>query len=230
METDGGGWTVFQRRMDGTQSFAGRLSSYINGFGDLNGEFWLNLNNIHRLTMLSGVNTTLRVDMDDFEGNIRFAKYSIFQILDATTDYQLIVGGYSGDAGDSLASGNGKPFVASRSTSRFSLVRAWWRDATLSDALLPLLVDGNITQHFANLNSLTYYRTGEYIGVETSEGFRPDGVFWSSWRGLFYSLRFTEMKLRRESSTLELQNSANRVFLSLMFLFISISTCSLFCM
>ena len=67
--------------------------------------------------MLSpGGNTTLRlrVDMDDFEGNTRFAKYSLFQILDATTDYQLVIGGYSGDAGDSfkLATSNGKPFVA----------------------------------------------------------------------------------------------------------------------
>ena len=75
METDGGGWTVFQRRMDGTQTFFSTSSSYINGFGDLNREFWLNFNNIHRLTMLSpGGNTTLRVDMDDFEGNTRFAK------------------------------------------------------------------------------------------------------------------------------------------------------------
>ena len=227
MITDGGGWTVFQRRMDGTQSFTGSLSSYINGFGDLNREFWLNLNNIHRLTMLSEVNTTLRVDMDDFEGNTRFAKYSVFQVLDATTNYQLIVGGYSGDAGDSLASSNGKPFGGSLSTSN-RLARAWWHDATLNDALLPLLVDGNTNQHFADLNGVTYHRTGEYVAVETSEGFRLDGVIWSSWRGLFYSLRFTEMKLRRES-TLELQNSANCVSSSLMFLFISISSYSFFC-
>ena len=41
--------------------------------------------------MLSGVNTTLRVDLDDFEGNTRFAKYSTFQILNAATDYRLVV-------------------------------------------------------------------------------------------------------------------------------------------
>ena len=44
-----------------------------------------------------------RVDMGDFEGNTCFVKYSIFQILEATKDYQLMIGGYSGDAGDSLA-------------------------------------------------------------------------------------------------------------------------------
>ena len=110
METDGGGRTVFQRRMDGTQSFSS-LNNYIGGFGEVNREVWLNLNNIHHLTMLSGVSTTLRVDMDDFDGNTRFAKYSTFQVLNAVTDYQVIVTEYSGDAGDSLASSNGQAFI-----------------------------------------------------------------------------------------------------------------------
>ena len=167
--------------------------------------------------MLSpGGNTTLRlrVDMDDFEGNTRFAKYSLFQILDATTDYQLVIGGYSGDAGDSLATSNGKPFVAHHRDSKSNsvLMSGWWRDTSLSDGQLLNLSE---SQHFANLNALTCYRTGNYTGVERPEGFFPDGVFWSSWRGLFYSLRFTEMKLRREGSTLELRNSANRVLSSL---------------
>jgi hypothetical protein len=228
METDGGGWTVFQRRMDGTQFFSsGSLSSYISGFGNLNREFWLNLNNIHRLTMLNpAMNTTLRVDMDDFEGNTRFAKYSLFQVLDATTDYQLMIDGYSGDAGDSLASSDGQAFVARGRNSFGVLTSGWWRDPSLNDRQLLLLFQ-NENQHFANLNALTYYRTGEYIGVNRSEGIFPNGVFWSSWRGQFYSLRFTEMKLRREGSTLELRNSANRVFSSLVFLFISLS--SYFC-
>ena len=157
METDGGGWTVFQRRMDGTRTFFSTLSSYINGFGDLNREFLLNLNNIHRLTMLRpGGNTALRVDMDDFEGNTRFAKYSLFQILDATTDYQLVIGGYSGDAGDSLATSNGKPFVARQRDSYSVLMSGWWRDTSLSDGQLLNLFE---SQHFANLNALTYYRT-----------------------------------------------------------------------
>ena len=66
METDGGGWTVFQRRMDGTVNFYRGWSDYLSGFGDLDGEFWLGLSKIHRLTT---VNTTLRVDLHDFSGN-----------------------------------------------------------------------------------------------------------------------------------------------------------------
>ena len=210
METDGGGWTVFQRRMDGTQSFSS-ASGYISGFGKLDGEFWLNLNNIHRLTILSGVNTTLRVDMDDFDGNIRFAKYSIFQVLNAVTDYQMIVTGYSGDAGDSLASSNGQPFIANRFVSSVSRLGAWWRDGNLTDSSeLLRLVSRNESQ-FANLNGL--YRTGPY------ESTSANGIFWSSWRGPFYSLKFTEMKLRREGPL----NSANQVLSSVIFIFIAIS-------
>ena len=49
METEGGGWIVFQRRQDGSENFFRHFNEYVAGFGDLNGEFWLGLEAIHRL-------------------------------------------------------------------------------------------------------------------------------------------------------------------------------------
>ena len=50
METDCGGWTVLQRRKDGSVDFYRDWVDYEEGFGDLNGEFSLGLSKIHRLT------------------------------------------------------------------------------------------------------------------------------------------------------------------------------------
>ena len=61
--TDGGGWTVFQKRLNGSVDFYSYWNDYKRGFGDLNSEFWLGLDKIHRLTSYN--NNTLRVDLEE---------------------------------------------------------------------------------------------------------------------------------------------------------------------
>ena len=100
MVTNGGGWTVFQRRLDGSVDFFLGWESYKNGFGNLSGEFWLGNDNLHRLTSAGSV--TLRVDLADFEGDIRYAEYTTFKVADEADKYRLSIGGYSGTAGDSF--------------------------------------------------------------------------------------------------------------------------------
>ena len=100
MTTNGGGWTVFQRRLNGSVDFYRDWSSYKNGFGDLKGEFWLGNDNLHRLTAAG--NVSLRVDLEDFEGNITYAEYATFKVADQTDKYRIVIGGYSGTAGDGL--------------------------------------------------------------------------------------------------------------------------------
>ena len=178
METDGGGWVVFQRRMDGTEDFYRNWADYLKGFGDLNGEFWLGLNKIHRLTQAA--NTTLRVDLADFEGGKRYANYSTFRVLDSSRKYTLNIGGYSGDAGDSMIpQHNGMNFTTfdedndHRPDGNCAVYfkGAWWYNQC----------------HLSNLN-------GQYLsGHHTSPA---DGINWNHWKGFYYSLNTTEMKLR----------------------------------
>ena len=103
MTTEGGGWTVFQKRLDGSVNFYRGWESYKNGFGNLSGEFWLGNDNIHRLTDSDDV--MLRVDLQDFEGNITYAEYTTFKVADEADKYRLLIGGYKGTAGDSMAEG-----------------------------------------------------------------------------------------------------------------------------
>ncbi|XP_068735147.1 uncharacterized protein [Montipora capricornis] len=92
--TAGGGWTVFQKRLDGSVDFYRGWSDYKQGFGNLNGEFWLGLDKIYRLTKL--VKNTLRVDLQDTKGKTAYAAYDMFAVTNERAKYQLNLGTYSG--------------------------------------------------------------------------------------------------------------------------------------
>ena len=186
METDGGGWTVFQRRKDGSVDFYRNWTDYENGFGDLTGEFWLGLSKIHRLTK-EGSNT-LRVDLGDFDNDTRYANYSTFNVSDGSTEYILTVGGYSGTAGDGLITDwhSGHNHNGMRFTTRDNdndkdngwncanpYNGAWWFNAC----------------HQSHLNGRYYTNP---TGATTWHG-----IIWIDWKGNSYSLKFTEMKTRR---------------------------------
>ncbi|KAK5598949.1 hypothetical protein CRENBAI_001508 [Crenichthys baileyi] len=100
MDSEGGRWTVFQRRMDGSVNFYRPWVEYKRGFGNAASEYWLGLDNIHELTHLR--NHELMVDMEDFEGNKDFALYSSFGLDAECEGYRLQVTGFNkGGAGAS---------------------------------------------------------------------------------------------------------------------------------
>ena len=177
MDTDGGGWTVFQRRQDGSEEFYRGWYYYANGFGNLRQEHWLGLDKLNRLTA-GRTKSELRVDMEDFLGGEQFAKYSSFRVENAYSKYTLEVSGYTGTAGDSLAAHNSRPFStydqdndAWSKNCAAEYKGAWWHNSC----------------HHSNLN-------GKYLhGNHASEG---NGVNWRHWKGYHYSLKFTEMKVR----------------------------------
>ena len=55
----------------------------------MSGEFWLGLDKINRLTKKTYME--LRVDLEDFEGGKRYAKYSKFAVEDENESYKLTV-------------------------------------------------------------------------------------------------------------------------------------------
>ena len=83
-----GGWTVFQRRKDGSVNFFRNWTEYENGFGSRNGEFWLGNTWLHFLTSLSP--TMLRIDFDGGE----YVEYTDFYVGDAASKYKLRVSGH----------------------------------------------------------------------------------------------------------------------------------------
>ena len=101
METDGGGWTVFQKRQDGSVDFNVTWIEYKNGFGNVDGEFWLGNDILYQLT--SYTSQELRIDMEDWDGNTSYANYALFGVADENEKYNVTLGEFvNGDAGDGI--------------------------------------------------------------------------------------------------------------------------------
>ncbi|XP_043208531.1 microfibril-associated glycoprotein 4-like isoform X1 [Amphibalanus amphitrite] len=190
LETEGGGWTVFQVRDDVEphENFFRNWEDYKVGFGDFDREFWLGNILIWALTNVdNSTQFELAIDLEDWSGNKRFARYRGFRLGPERDAYRLYHQNlYYGNAGDSLFSHNGLPFstfdvdndsrrgnYSERSCARL-YKGAWWY--------------GNC--HDSNLN-------GWYLGG-AHRSF-ADGVNWYTWTGYQYSLRRTQMRLRPQS-------------------------------
>ncbi|XP_052232786.1 ryncolin-2-like isoform X3 [Dreissena polymorpha] len=89
MEKDGGGWTVFQKRFNGSEDFYRNFSDYEKGFGTVYAEHWLGLKNIYEMT--SHGSNQLRVDIVRSNGSSGYNVYEGFS-LQPGTNYTLNVG------------------------------------------------------------------------------------------------------------------------------------------
>ena len=98
MDSGNGGWLVIQRRVEGgTVDFNRDWRDYEEGFGDLEGEFWYGLQNIHCLT--NSANMELRMDMEDESGNKITWTYQEFRVEGPENKYRLHIGGGEGTPG-----------------------------------------------------------------------------------------------------------------------------------
>lgn len=179
MTTDGGGWTVIQRRQDGSQDFYRNWNKYKTGFGNLTGEFWLGNDVIHLLT--KRVQTTLRVELEDWGGIRVDVKYEDFYIDNELNKYRMRVGKYLGGLNDydSLTQHNDMAFTTKDNDNdahkRLNLAvvhkGAWWY----------------YDDYSSNLNGLYGRNVGNWQGIN-----------WVNFKW-HQTLRFTEMKIRPQS-------------------------------
>lgn len=94
------GTTLIQRRFNGSVEFNRKYAEYVEGFGDLNSEFWIGLETMHRLT--NDNCTSMQIDMTDIYGAAWYAQYDHFSVGNADSGYVLDVSGYRGNASDAF--------------------------------------------------------------------------------------------------------------------------------
>uniref|UniRef100_A0A4X2LD58 Fibrinogen C-terminal domain-containing protein n=1 Tax=Vombatus ursinus TaxID=29139 RepID=A0A4X2LD58_VOMUR len=178
METSGGGWTLIQRRVNGSVNFQRNWKDYKQGFGDAAGEYWLGNEALHQLT--SQASYALRVELLDWEGNQAYAQYERIQLGSEQQFYRLTLKEYSGTAGHQ--SGlvlQGTNFSTRDSDNDNCLCKCaqmlsggWWFDAC----------------GLSNLNGI-YYPARHNVR-------KLNGIRWHYFQGPSYSLRATRMMVR----------------------------------
>lgn len=174
METDGGGWTTFQRRMDGTENFFRNWTDYRDGFGVVSREFWLGNNNLFLLT--NQKQYELRVDLWDFNHRYAYAKYKHFKVEGERDLFRIHVSTYSGTARNGLYLHNFALFsTIDRDNDKHTFVNCaekwdggWW---------------------FTSCGST--YLNGRY---HRKSNVRQRGIMWNSWK--YEQLMHSEMKIR----------------------------------
>lgn len=179
--TADGGWTVIQRRQDGSVDFDQLWQAYQSGFGNLNGEFWLGLEKMHSLS--KDGNYILKVQLSDWRDDLETIKYP-FRLSGEESYYSLhILDNASKNLESALPNDlAGLPFsTRDKDNDQKSdincakhLSGGWW----FSNC------------GHSNLN-------GKYFVTPPPKQRhqRKQGVFWKTWRGRYYPLKTTTMMI-----------------------------------
>ncbi|XP_029581984.1 angiopoietin-related protein 4 [Salmo trutta] len=179
--TTEGGWTVIQRRQDGSVDFDQLWQAYQSGFGILNGEFWLGLEKMSAVA--KDIDYILKVKFSDWRGDSETIQYPI-RLGGEESHYALHIQETSnGNLESALATeASGLPFSTrdqdndqkSDTNCAKHLSGGWW---------------------FSNCGRSNL--NGRYFmsPPPKQRHQRKQGVFWKTWRGHYYPLKTTIMMI-----------------------------------
>ncbi|XP_012501332.1 PREDICTED: angiopoietin-2 isoform X1 [Propithecus coquereli] len=178
METGGGGWTVIQRREDGSVDFQRTWKEYKVGFGNPSGEYWLGNEFVSQLT--NQQRYVLKIHLKDWEGNEAYSLYEHFYLSSEELNYRIHLKGLTGTAGKiSSISQPGNDFSTKDADNDKCICKCsqmltggWWFDACGP----------------SNLNGMYY--------PQRQNTNKFNGIKWYYWKGSGYSLKATTMMIR----------------------------------
>ncbi|XP_068152705.1 fibrinogen-like protein 1 [Drosophila tropicalis] len=172
-------WIVIQTRIDGSVDFDRDWIDYQNGFGDINGNFFIGLEKLHLLTQSRQYE--LYIQMRDVTGTTKYARYNNFNVAGEKDYYKIIsVGQYTGTAGDSLTQHVGDMFSTRDQDNgnhtfncAYKKRGGWW-------------------YHDCNHSKLNGLYHADGLSANTT------GISWGSWSNWNYtiSLTFAQMMIR----------------------------------
>ncbi|XP_070069663.1 fibrinogen-like protein 1 [Drosophila takahashii] len=169
------GWTVIQRRLDGSENFKRGWQEYKDGFGDVHREFFIGLERLHLMTAAQPFE--LHIQLRDVKGITRYAHYDDFRVAGEKDSYKLdSVGKYFGTTGDSLSQLKGNNFTTFDRDNRCEDTHSggWWEDTSCSVSML----------------------NGKYYKDGLMEEDQEYGIYWGSFRARPYSLTFVQMMIK----------------------------------
>ncbi|XP_048475870.1 angiopoietin-related protein 3-like [Rhincodon typus] len=174
------GWTVIQRRFDGSVNFDRSWLEYKAGFGDVYGEFWLGLESFYQIAHQDKY--VLRIELEDWKNVTRFIEYT-FMISGKDNEYSLIIGQVlTGDLSSAISDCKALPFTTKDQDNDLHTdincaeqhSGGWWFSACGE----------------ANLN-------GKYLRSRINRRTdRKKGIFWKTWKGNYYSFKSTQLMIR----------------------------------